>query len=829
MFKMSCFNPGILLPAFILSVCLTPIHAAESDALDFAAMDEIAKAGDGFLVWERNVNWNWQIWTRPLGSKGKEEILVPPENGQNYFCPKLSPDGSRLAYMIYPKDTDAYDAKAIGSIWLMDLATRKQTRLVEKAISYGEDRAVVWLDNTRLCFMHGDRDTDELDISTGKSKPLVTKTHGQFAFLVNPTNNFATSGVPEFAPFDAKTGIVDNQPGLGGCQPYFSQDGKWGFWMGGVGGPINRFFLPLRTISPIIEKHDARMPAGRAFLYFPMLSPDMQLFTFAASPDQLDHFKANYNLFVARIDPETLELIGKPVRYTSNAGTDRFPDVFAKPLPLGSYFTEQPAKVTLQVPGGKSAQWRVDGAKAAVGASLDFSSNTEGDHWIEADAGGKTLRGLVHVRRATPPAILSVKHLDDKTLSITFNKPVSLTAAKALAGETALKWRGQSADDYVAMLELPPSYVNLADIIISGVRDKMPVPNELPPTRANVAAHAWPPSPQHLVFAWENRQTKPVADRDTVTPEPNGKVFWSAAGGLDTRGGWYALPPGGDLMLHDGARTKAITLEAIITPRIQLRRDELRPLFSLEDKSGAVKLAITQKADGFYLYLATEQKGEDKSGEELLAPAVIGSAQHLVVTYDNGELAVYLNGVGVPLHSKLSGRMAFEKGPGLLRVGASSKYPGATWSGSVDHIACYSVAFSPTDALALYDYAAPMLAKRAKIKPLTIAASLVESTMRPTLEKIKPYREALVRQLYEVMPKDAESPVQDIPVGTRVLVDHWVWINGETAPSPPSATGKVVHLVVEPVTAHPEIKSLVIQDDLTPGLVADEFLDVTPQ
>jgi hypothetical protein len=70
------------------------------------------------------------------------------------------------------------------------------------------------------------------------------------------------------------------------------------------------------------------MPKDRSYLYFPMVSRDGRMFACAASPNQHDHFTADYDVFVARMDPEKLDVVGDPVRYSFHPGCDRFPDVF---------------------------------------------------------------------------------------------------------------------------------------------------------------------------------------------------------------------------------------------------------------------------------------------------------------------------------------------------------------------------------------------------------------------------------------------------------------------------------------------------------------------
>lgn len=806
-------------------------RAAEIEAPDVSAMQEIAKMGEGFLVWERALHGDkgdWQIWTRPLDPNGKEALLVPAEDGWDHYCPKLSPDGSKLAYMSYKRGKDAYNRKSVGVLWVMDLATRKLVQLAPVAKSYQEDRAVSWFDNTRLCYLDGKGETNELDILTGKSKRLITEAKGKYGFLVNSNRTFATSGDPEFAPFESNTGIVENQAHLDGCQPYFSQDGKWGFWMSGVGGPISRFYLPLRESSPIIARKDPRLPPGRGYIYFPMLSPCMRLFAFAASPDQHDHFTANYNLFVSRIDPETLELTGKPARYTWFKGTDRYPDIFAEPLPLGSHYTEGPAPLKFTSPTGKSCAWRVDGHDTGIGTSFSHTFADEGEHWVEAECGGKVCRGYVWIRHSVPPSILSVKRGEAKTLVITFNKPVSLRHAKVMAGKVELGWKGQFADDRVASVQLPERYVSLGEIAVSGVEDKAPTPHELPPTRANFNLSAWPPFHDDLVFGWENHQANPLDPKDTIAPEPHGRAYWDQVGAMGARGGAYELPEAGDRIMRDCGRSHAFTAEMILLPRSSPVGREALPILTLENSAGEVKFALLQRHEGFAMFLATEQKNQRMDGEELLAPAIVDETQHVVVTYDKGVIGVVVNGVARPVASKIHGRPAFVRGSGVLRVGgAGREYPDVSWRGSVDHLAFYSRALSTADAMALFDYAAPKIAERSTIKPLQVVARLVETSRLPSLEEIKPYHEALVKNLYEVLPNGAARDKGSALVGHKIIVTHWVWINGEPAKAPPAETAKSFGLLLEPLSTHPEVRSLVTKDDLADAIGFDEYLDVS--
>ncbi|MEM7147174.1 MAG: hypothetical protein AAF591_18805, partial [Verrucomicrobiota bacterium] len=311
--------------------------------------------GNGFLVWERLVDSGWELWTMSLDGS-EERRLINPTPGRDYFCPHISPDGRKLAYMSYPQGANTYDKMTSGQLHLFDFASGKDTLLVPDARSYQEGRAAVWIDDQNLIYISGDGFTEKINTQSGDVIRLTQKPAKDFGWLINPSLQWATTGKPEFAPYLQTDLAVISQNSHGGCQPYFSRDGVWGYWVGGAGGPFARIHLETGEISFILDQDDPRMPPQQNYSYFPMLSPDQNLIAFAASPDDHDHFKANYDIFVARIDPHTLDLIDRPARFTTYEGTDRFPDVYLAPHPHGRHTGAAPRQFTFKLPH-QDAEW----------------------------------------------------------------------------------------------------------------------------------------------------------------------------------------------------------------------------------------------------------------------------------------------------------------------------------------------------------------------------------------------------------------------------------------------------------------------------------------
>lgn len=320
--------------ALVAMVLHLPLAADEPDAATREAWHKLAPIGRGFVIWESNRSGHWRIWRRELDGSGLRQIS-PEEAGREHYCPHLAPDGRRLVYLSYPTGLDTYDHRPTEGMPLYVLSSEGgQPKLAAAhARDYYEDRAAVWFDNDRLAYIDGEGFTCELDLRSGKNTRLTAtgrpgNAWGQSGYLINATITHATGGDPTFSLFDTAKSAVVPQNALGGCQPYFTHDGRWGFWMGGAGGPINRIDLRTRQVSPMLALNDPRMPKERAYLYFPMVSRDGRFFAFAASPNQHDHFKSDYDIFVARLDPERLEVIERPVRYSFDPANDRFPDVF---------------------------------------------------------------------------------------------------------------------------------------------------------------------------------------------------------------------------------------------------------------------------------------------------------------------------------------------------------------------------------------------------------------------------------------------------------------------------------------------------------------------
>ena len=329
-------GPLVLACASLTACAPAPGAAAGAAGVGSGAGDSglaAAKLGTGWVVWESNRDGAWRIWVRPLAG-GPARRLSPDEPGRDHCCAHLSPDGERVAYLSLPAGARKYaPPDTVGVLHLVEIDGRRDHVIAQRARSYGEHRAALWWRDDALAFIGGDGATRRLDLGTATSRVLVRgPAHGE-GFLVDPTGRWATASTPTFSARDPGTGEVHLATPLGGCQAWLAADGRFGVWTAGAGGPIDAVDLASRRTWTILAKHDPRLPADRGYLYFPMLARDRSLLAVAASHDQHDHFRADYDVFLVELDPATLEARGRAVRVTSDPAVDRYPDVWRRPGP----------------------------------------------------------------------------------------------------------------------------------------------------------------------------------------------------------------------------------------------------------------------------------------------------------------------------------------------------------------------------------------------------------------------------------------------------------------------------------------------------------------
>ncbi len=778
------------------------------------AMNKFARLGEGILVWERSRDGAWSIWTKPL-SGGPERQLVPTEPGRDHFCPKLSPDGAKLAYLSYPRGSNAYDRErsSIGTLWVMELATGKLRLVAQQARSYVEDRAVTWQDADDLCYLDGEGRTMEVDLKTGVTKQIVLSASVPFGYLPSPDKHYATSGNPEFAELHGNGSLLHKRE-LSGCQPYFTQDSKWGFWMSGTGGPVSAMRLATRETRDILIENDPHLDTRQNYVYFPMISPCGRLITFAACSVGHDHFSANYDIYVAQINPVTMELIGQPLRYVDDRACDRYPDVFCAELPLGSHYVKEGSE--LEFNAAAETEWSFGDGTTAKGTTVKHTFAKVGDYWVEASSNqGKKavkLTGYVNVRRAQAPSVLNVVRDGEENLLLMFDEEID-------ASKTTVKLEGTSQkletkitrDACVLRVLMTPDVPDDAKLTLEGIRDQAQPANVMMRKTVSIPHDRWPPSGPKPLFAWRDRNDKTPAVAESRV-EPHGKAYWDENGVIKLRGGTFEAVGAAEGIAKAVREKEEMTIEFVLTPQPGPAgvSSDFHAILSIGSGAGSDDLVIGQRGTELWLKSSGDQ---EKIG--LLLNSV---PNHVMLWYDQGLL--YTSVVGGNSWQKDSVKLDLRTWqPDRLVFGA--QLSGANpWRGMLERIMIYPYTFSRKQAT---QHAEAALIQRPPVPTKTLRLKLLEASTVPTLKEIQPYKEALMRHLYEIV----EAPTAGQKTEPKqIVVTHWAWLDGQAMPAQELKVGDVVELLLQPKEVHTEIGALFVRDDLSTGFEAEQFFDI---
>lgn len=288
--------------------------------------------GPGFVVWESNRSGFYRLYLRSFQDVSVRQ-LTREEPERDHCCAHLSPDGTRLVYLSLPGGSPRYlPPTTSGELRLIRLADGFERVLAPAARHYGEHAAAVWWSETVLQYIDGEGHSVVLDLARQTRRVLPLSSPEGEGWLVDPTGRWATQGTPTFSRLSPAGELLRATP-VGGCQPNFDREGRFGYWTAGAGGPIDAMDLETRETFTILKKGDERFPLEQSYLYFPRLSSDRSLLAVGASDGTHDHFQANYDIFLVPLDPDTLLPRGRAVRISEHPGVDRFPDVYrAKPV-----------------------------------------------------------------------------------------------------------------------------------------------------------------------------------------------------------------------------------------------------------------------------------------------------------------------------------------------------------------------------------------------------------------------------------------------------------------------------------------------------------------
>lgn len=791
------------------------------------------RLGDGFVVWESNRTGAWRIWTRRLDGTGLRQ-LSPDEPGMQHCCPHVAPDGSGIAYLARRIPDDRYpETEVAGPLRLVTPDGESERTLVAAARTYGwGDRAVVWRSPEELIYVGPEGKTHRLDVTSGTSTPLTTEPRAELGWLINATLTHATAAAPVFAPYDRRAKRVISRPELGGCEPYFSHDGRWGVFMPAGGGPIRRIDLTTREVETLVPKNDPRLD-GRGYLYFPMPSRDGRLLAFGASPGQHSHFTSDYDVFVAPTDPSTLELIGDPVRLTEHPGTDRYPDVYLEPLPLGRYQGEAPLTVRFspKAPEG-TADWSYGDGTTETAAAGRHVYETPGTYEVSAEWRDEVFRGRVVVEPSRPPEpVQAVLRGGGRRIEVRFNEEVAADKAKATLA-SGLPVQSLSVDDTgrTVLVELGTILREADTLRLQGVTDRSGEPRAMQPASLDIEPPRWPVNRAGLAFLWE------TADAPNLVHDP--KLEVDRAWSLESRGrarldrhqrmvlgeGYFVAPGEAAGQVLEAVRSSfELTLVATVTPA-QRATDGFRPIVNFASSPERRNLTLAQQGGKLVARVRTGSTGPNADRPQVpLFDVTAEEPVHVVLTYQPGELKVYRDGELVVETGDVHGGLNPWRGGSLLF--GSEIGGGGDWSGILEGVAIYGRVWTPAEARE--DFLRYRAVRRERQTEdgeegdvLRVRARLRSTSEPPTLREISPYREALFVHEWEVL-----EVVEGNYDGDRLRVAHWAILDGEDQPSTDWSPGREATLELTPYAGNPQLESVFLKDTLDPAWELTLYVD----
>lgn len=812
----------LALAKWLLPLCLVvaacPSAATERDIDSQEAWEpawqEVARLGRGFLVWESKRSGAWRIWRRELDGTGLRQIS-PEEQGSHHYCPHISPSGEKMVYISHPSESGLYyrpSSRVHNTVMhLVRTDGSEDEVILEHVRPYFGDRCAVWVDDQHLNFIRDDGSSQQLDLRTGLTRPLIDEGGVRFGWLVDGTGTRAAYGLPHgrlFADVDTQTRQVVPKTTLDGCQPYFTRGGDWGFWMGGPGGPIKALHFATGTEHTILSKRDPAMPGARNYLYFPMISPHRRLIAFGASKSRHNHFKSDYDIFVARLAPGELRIEGKPVRYTFHESVDRYPDVWLAAPELGSHEGEVPHTVWLD-PANTLSDWSWDFGDGTTGgtASGQHRYTKPGEYLVTASLDDRHKTGIVRVREAGAPRVLSTEVRKDRFVRITFNEPIRTDQLHARLASGSPVWEHRlEPDRHTIELTLPHSLKRDDLLFLEGISDSAQVPNITESLSMPVESSAWPPKMEGLTFLWTSgRGTSGIDDDISPRVEPRSFALYNSNSAMDLRGGWFEEVRGASEQISARIRnTGAFTLIATLTP--EGRTNHAAAIIAGITPRGGQNFILFQEGRSVYLRLRTARTGSSGIRVRLGRPARDRPSQ-ITIRFDGKELTAWVNGEITRRTRSTRGALSNWNAM-TLRFGndALGDHP---WRGVLEGIAIYDRALGDDDVSHNWRRYQGRLSKRPATKKTLVRVRPTACSHLPTPKEIAPYKKALAICDYRVLEVERGSCK-----ARRIRVAHWAILDGKKIDLPQARRDWSLRMRIEPWEQHPELESIYVSSTL---------------
>ena len=780
------------------------------------------------IVWAHQVKGESKRWGSgsleftlmgfDTAESGNRVILPGPAS---YGNPSITPDGSRVVYTdvsedntIYVVDWDGQNKKKLkpgyalcawadpktGIQWVYAAKAEFNSPIVRFQLDSPEIQETVW------------------DKACGPSSGFQVSADGTRAGCVRNHPNVGTIYFNE-----------DRHASHGwGCEAGFAPDNSYRFfhmgeWVEHAG--VNMYDADGANKRAV---HFGKFPDSPGYdAWNPRWSSDVRFMT-VSSPNA----GAEQDVYLGVFDTDVTR-IEKWIRISHVYGQDLCAHAWIDPG-IGTRSGEAPFTIAVPAPGGGTWRWEHGDGTTSEGPVAKHTYDAPGTYVLLGRRDKELIKGAVIVAPNANPQVIASGLRDEATLQVWFDEAVSLDSATAtLKSGTQVESIRPGNTAFELALKLSARMPKRDTLALSGVHDRASARN---PTEASVTVKRadWPADRTDLLLLWSGDERQrfhydPKAGRFLETRLTRDRIARIGAhGGLILRGGTFTARGAGLGISVACKKSNAFSLEAVITPYSGTQGSPNMPRQILNCNTGKklkqANFALCQQADALMLYCYT------KPAEESAAVRIVelctlepNKPNHVVVTYEPGQISGYLNGKKVKGSLQLTGdlpwrNVSYQSG---LSIGGQTGDATAWW-GEVDRLAIYSRALENKEVVSNYKASRKAVASRSRPSQVRLRGKLTATSQIPSAAEIAPYVDALVVNEYEVLEVLFGKYRPD-----RVRVAQWGLISKAPQAIAGITPGTEVSMSLEPFLDHPELENDPLRDTLAEDFDMDLYLDVS--
>lgn len=360
----------------------------------------------------------------------------------------------------------------------------------------------------------------------------------------------------------------------------------------------------------------------------------------------------------------------------------------------------------------------------------------------------------------------------------------------------------------------------IAGVAYTAATDETEKADAPPPPSDATASDAWPITEEGLIFRWQNREANnewrdPAGERRRYEPEPVGQARYGRALDMDLRQGYFQTPNAGPVLLYAWSATEQLSVEMVATPVTDWATP--KPLLAVLDDTHDFSLRAYAATDYFFL---SGQVGPQtpQAKFEWSETWTTNQPKHLMLALHGDEATLYVNGEPLATHPfAISPSTPSDKAH--LYWGG---YPQAThtFPGFLEGLTIYQRALPPPLIQQKAKAYLQIYAQRPAPQTLTVRARLTAASAIPQPDDIAPYRRGLVANEYVI-----ERVLDGELDAERLLIAHWVILDGTTLDTAKRRVGDTFTLRIEAFDDRPELEGERLSMDSEDWLL-DLFFDI---